>query len=512
MAKKIRRVRTFARTATKTQEKTLIDNAKQLYENPLQLLPDTSDSSCQKHLSQIEKRINKISRFKDDQDKLEKLANKKGIEGAFAGTLYLAISEKAPYLGVLKLPTGDITYAQRGKADREKLIGIQHHNDPVLRLLTLKELAFKRNFNLYSWDTGYICSGKTPEPPQPFIDFISNKIKLTRHKNVIYCPHLKPDLIKNSKIHKEHYLRIHWKSAEWYCGICKDCAKNTKNTMFTISKYMLEPELSEDFDISIIAEVIKHHTTEDTDTQYISEYLSGQLTDYNFITKNVSSRKSAIGEAEEKILVVNGTSYGDDIQGFIKALKPAKHEIPALEYILQEIEEPLVLDQASSTKIYEKYWTNFGKQYLATVITDEKMIDSFMQLDETPQEILKFANEFIKRQQILSQYPTYSKLPPLAQFIDSTVKTYLTFGKDKTLTDLKQHPDTPKGRSIAYAFFLFFKKEKDFKWKYTAEEVESGEFLLTYVKNLMTGKPSHYSQHLQDILTASGSNEQLPKK
>jgi hypothetical protein len=275
---------------------------------------------------------------------------------------------------------------------------------------------------------------------------------------------------------------------------------------------MLEPELSEDFNISIIAEVIKHHTTEDTETQYISEYLSGQLTDYNFITKNVSSRKSAIGEAEEKILVVNGTSYGDDIQGFIKALKPAKHEIPALEYILQEIEEPLVLDQASSTKIYEKYWTNFGKQYLATVITDEKMIDSFMQLDETPQEILKFANEFIERQQILSQYPTYTKLPPLAQFIDSTVKTYLTFGKDKTLTDLKQHPDTPKGRSIAYAFFLFFKKEKDFKWKYTAEEVESGEFLLTHVKTLMTGKPSHYSQHLQDILTASGSNEQIPKK
>jgi hypothetical protein len=512
MAKKIRRVRTFARTATKTQEKLLIDNAKKLYENPTVILPETTDSICQKYLNQLEKKINRIYRYKDDQDKLEKLANKKGIEGAFAGTLFLAISEKAPYLGVLKLPTGDITYAQRGRADREKLIGIQHHTDPVLRLLSLKDLAFKRQFNLFSWDNGYICTGKTPDPPSPFIDFISDKLKLTRNKNVIHCPHLKPQKIIDGDIQKEYYLRIHWKSADWYCGICKDCTKNTKNTMFTISKYMLVPELSLDFDISIIAEVIKHHATEDTQTQYISEYLSGKLTDLMFIDKNIRTRKDALGETEEKILVLNGTSYGDDIQGFIKALKPSKHEIPALEFILQEIQEPLIIDQASSNKIYEKYWITHGKQYLTTVINDEKMVDSFMQLDETPSEILKFVREFIERQQILAQFPTYSNLPMLAQFIDLTVKTYLTFGKNKTLTDLKQHPDTPKGRSIAYAFFLFFKKEKDFKWKYTPEEIESGEFLLTYVDELMKGKPKDYSNNLQDLLTASGSNEQLPKK
>ena len=273
---------------------------------------------------------------------------------------------------------------------------------------------------------------------------------------------------------------------------------------------MLIPELSSDFDISIIAEVIKHHSSDDTQTQYISEYLSGQLTDLDFINKNIRTRKDAIGQTEEKILVVNGTSYGEDIQGFIKALKPAKHELQALQYILTEIEEPLVIDQASSNKVYEKYWTTLGKQYLETVINNKKMVESFIQLDEPPAEILKFVNEFIERQQILSQYPTYPKLPPLAQFIDTTVKTYLTFGKDKTLTDLKQHPDTPKGRSIAYAFFLFFKKAKDFKWKYTPEEVESGEFLRPYIEKLMKEPPKNYPQNLQDILTASGSNEQLP--
>lgn len=273
---------------------------------------------------------------------------------------------------------------------------------------------------------------------------------------------------------------------------------------------MFAPELSKDFNIAVIAEVIKHHDMDDTQTQYISEYLSGQIKDLEFINKNIRTRKESVGQSEEKILVVNGVSYGNDMNGFIKALKPAKHEIPALEYIINEVEESMVLDQASSNKLYEKYWTTYGKRYLTTVINDEKMVESFIQLDETPTEILKFVSEFIERQQILAQYPTYTSLPPLANFIDSTVKTYLTFGKNKTLTDLKQHPDSPKGRSIAYAFFLFFKKAKDFKWKYTPEEIESGEFLLTHVEKLMNGAPKNYAQNLQNLINASGSNEQLP--
>ena len=46
--------------------------------------------------------------------------------------------------------------------------------------------------------------------------------------------------------------------------------------------------------------------------------------------------------------------------------------------------------------------------------------------------------------------------------------------------------------------------------EYTPEEVESGEFLRPYIEKLMKGTPKNYPQNLQDLLTASGSNEQLP--
>ena len=143
---KMRKVRTFARTASKSMEKNLVENAKELMEDPYLILPEYSDKYSIKYFGKIKKSLDKVSRFKDNQKKLEKLSNKRGLDGALAGTLLIAYSEKAPYLGVLKSPTGDVTYAQRGRADKEKLIGVQRFNDPVFRLYGIKELALKKSY------------------------------------------------------------------------------------------------------------------------------------------------------------------------------------------------------------------------------------------------------------------------------------------------------------------------------------------------------------------------------
>ncbi len=48
MVKKMRRVRTFARTAAKSMEKRLIENAKQIKKDPYIILPDYDDSHSEK--------------------------------------------------------------------------------------------------------------------------------------------------------------------------------------------------------------------------------------------------------------------------------------------------------------------------------------------------------------------------------------------------------------------------------------------------------------------------------
>lgn len=510
MAKRIRRVRTFARTATKSQEKNLIANAKKLQEDPFVILPECTDHSCDKYFVKIKNRLERIYRFKDEIDKLERFSYKKGLEGAFAGTLSLALSEKAPYLGVVKFSTGDVTYAQRGKADKEKLIAVQHFDDPVLRILGIKDLAFKKKLYVFSWDKGFVCTGKDAKPPKEFVDFILNKIGFSHKKNVACCTHITTEKAKNKEFLKQYYLRINWKSADSIIAICKDCVKSTKNTMFTISKYMLSPDISADFEIDVMAQVVKHQDTEHRhETSFIDEYLSGKLSDIEFINKNIKSQEESVKQSEEKILVLNGISYGSDVQGFVDGLKPNKYERQALEFILGKIEEPLIVSEASPNRILERYWNDHGKAFIETIVDDKKMADSFFHLDDTPSNISTMVFEYKERQSILSQLPQFDSLPPLAKFADNIARTYKTFGKKKALIELKKRPDNPKGRSLTYAFLLAFNKGEDSKWKYSKEEIEYGEFLKEYAKNLLEASPKNYTKKLKDLLTASGTGETI---
>ncbi|KYK24208.1 hypothetical protein AYK24_06455 [Thermoplasmatales archaeon SG8-52-4] len=509
MAKKIRRIRTFARTAAKSMEKKLIDNAKKLREDPHLFLPDYEDNYSKKYFDKIKRNLDKVNRFNDDIKKLEKLSNKRGLEGALAGTLVLTHSEKAPYLGVAKFPTGDVSYAQRGRAEKEKLIAVQYFDHPVLRLLGIKDIAQKRKLHIYSWDEGYTSTGLKPNPPKEFIDFIINKIGLTSKNGFATCKDITKEEINNEKSSSKNYLQINWKSAKVTIAICEDCAKLNKNTIFNITKYILEPDISDDFSIRVVGQVIKQHESDAQDTKNIDEYLAGKLTDIEFIKKNMKFREESIKESGEKILILDGVSYNTNIDKFLKALKPNEFERKGLEFILDQVNEPIVLNNVTPNKVLERFWKDFGLESINSILKDEEMSKKFFSLEDTPSDILELVFNYQERQQILSQLPKYKSLPPLAQFIDNVVRTYKTFGEKEALAEIKKRPENPKGKSIAYAFLLVFEKAKDKKWQFSQVEIEYGDFLREHVKKLLNSEPKNYHKFLKELLVNSGSSEDI---
>ena len=509
MVKKIRRVRTFARTAAKSMEKKLVENAKKLREDPFLILPDYEDKYSIKYFKKVRKGLEKVNRFKDDIKKLEKLSNKRGLDGALAGTLILSHSEKAPYLAVAKFNDEDISYAQRGRADKEKLIGVQYFDNPVLRLLSIKDVAQKRRLNIYSWDNGFISTGLKACPPKDFIDFLVKKIDLTYSDKLLSCEHIKPDTLKAGELIERNYLKIYWKSAELMIGICEDCSKLFDNTIFKISKYLIQSDLSDDFSIDVIGQVVKKGVTESTQTQNKKEYLSGELSDVEFIRKNMEQREESIRGSGEKILILDGVSYGTNLNQFIDALKPNRFEREGLKIILEKIQEPIVFNNVTPNKVLERYWKDNGFGAINSIINNEEMAKKFFSLDDTPSEILQLVFNFKERQKILMQLPKYKALPPLAKFIDAVVKTYKTFGEREAIVEIKKRPDDPKGKSIAYAFLLVFGKALDKKWQYTPVEIEYGEFLREYAEKLLNSEPNNYQKALQELLTISGSSENI---
>lgn len=510
MAKKQRKMmRSFARTAPKSQEKHLIENAKKLQEDPFLIIPTCTDES-KKYFQKLRKQVTKIHRYHTDEKKLEKLSHKKGLDGALAGTYLLAISEKAPYLAALRFPTGEVTYAQRGKSDKEKLIAVQHFDDPVFRLRGIRDIVFKKKLHVYSWDTGYVCTGQQAQPPKEFIDFITKKLELPSVNDVMSCPHVPAEIAKNKEYLPLNYLRINWKPAHIIIAVCENCTKSTKNTMFTISKYMLQKNLSDDFNIEVMTPVGKHDVLSETQqSTHLQEYLAGRLTDYEFIKKIAKSKEEHVKQAQEKILVLDGVSYGADVNRFIEALQPNDSEKTALEFFLSNTQEPLIVSKTTPSKIIERYWDLYGVPFLDSILDDKEMVASLFKLDDSPANIVMLALEYKQRRKILSQLPVYMKLPPLAAFADTVARTYRTFGEKKALSEIKNHPDTPKAKTIAYAFLLSLGKGSEVKWKYTKEEIDYGEYLKDYAQKLLTVEPENYSTVLQELLTACGSSETI---
>jgi len=510
MAKKNRKMGAFARTATKSREKNLVENAKKLSKDPYLILPEYTDNHSRRYFGKIKKSLDKVHRFSEDTKKLDKLSRKRGLDGALAGTLLIAHSEKAPYLAVVGFHTGDITYAQRGKADKEKLIAVQHFDDPVLRLLGVRDIALKKRLHVYSWDKGFISTGLEPKPPKEFINFVIGKIAVSGKKGVTVCEHITIESAKKKDFLKKYYLRIKWRSGDTIVAICEDCARSTKNTMFNITRYILEPDLSDDFSIDVVGQVVKHKEQEyGSQTLYIDEYLSGGLTDHEFIIKNMEQQEKSIKQSEEKLLILNGVSYDRDAEGFIEALKPNRFEREGLEFILERVEEPVVLTDVTPNKVLEFFWKKHGLASICSILDDKETAEKFFSLDDTPSNILEMVFNYKERQQILAQLPQYKSLPPLAKFADHIARTYKTFGEEKALGEIRKRPDNPKGKSLAYAFLLALGTGKDKKWQYSPLEIEYGEFLKEYAKRLLDSKPGDYSKTLQELLTASGSAENI---
>jgi hypothetical protein len=273
---------------------------------------------------------------------------------------------------------------------------------------------------------------------------------------------------------------------------------------------MLQRNLSDDFAIEVITQVGKHQSPSDTQkTASLQEYLSGSLTDADFIKKISKSQEDSVKTAEEKILVLDGVSYGADVPRFVEALQPTAYEKTALEFFLTKTQEPLIVSKTTPSKVLDRYWTQYGKEFLESILDDKEKAASLFQLDDTPSNIILLAFEYQQRQTILSRLPVYKSLPPLATFADTVARTYMTFGEKKALVEIKNHPDTPKAKSIAYAFLLALGKGTEIKWKYSKEEIDYGEFLQGYAKKLLTVEPEQYSLVLQELLTVSGSSETI---
>lgn len=503
--------KSIVRNASKTMEKNMVKQSKALFDNPLRVLPDTDDAESVKRFKKIQKQLEKIDGIKNDVAKLEKKAKKKNLVGAVAGTLLISHSEKAPFLAAAKLPSGTVYYAQRGQAPKEYLIAAQHTDNPFYRIFGIRDISLKYHLHVYSWNNGFLSTGLTPNPPEEFIDFVTNKLEYKKDEKIVHCPHLLKNNILNDAVTDQPYLHIHWHSADLHIGICQQCASKKKNTIFSMTKYMVADDIDEDFTLSVIGTIVKDKTFDSEEvTRFTEDYFSGKLNDYSFIEKNMNYRHEQLAGKDQQVYVLDGLSF-ENADEFINALHPNTYEEKALRRMLSLHQKPIIVADVTPNDVLLLYWDQYGNEIINDIINDKKLTDEIMSLSESPSVMVKTAFEIKNKQNILNQLPSYKSLPDIASYADELARIYRIQGKQKLFSALRSPPNHPKKRAIAYGMLLVINKQADMKWKFSKIDIESGEFIKPYLETLLKEKPEQYHESLQHVLSASGFSESLDK-
>ena len=432
------------RIATKQHEKKIIENAKKLKENPYVVIPECNCKKCP--FDKMKKLIDKFN----DEEFLQKMAKGKDLIAALAATILIAKEEKIPYIAFKKIGNENVIYAKRGRAKDEYLIAIQNWDKPNLRLLGYLNFAKKKKINLFSMPDKLICSD---EMPAEFIKFIKDKFE---------C--------KN-----DEYISIKWNGNE-----IRLCGKG--NSIVEISQYFYYPEFWKKASIDVNVNVIKcgkkcneclieEELKQKADPGF---YLKGHQTDEKYMENYRNKIKWAI--EKKKVFIINGICHGNDINEFIKILKPKEWEIEEIKKILENENRAIFLDQPSSAKLLEKYG-----------------IDS-----------LKLREKWIKmkRNEILSKLPSI-KGGKITTFIDEIARAYKTEGKEGILKFIKSKKMNVKEKAISYAFLLSTNSRID-EWKYSKMEKEFGMELAKHVKKILDSNGKEYEKAVKELAKFAG--------
>ncbi|MGM0405829.1 MAG: hypothetical protein ACQEQM_06790 [Thermoplasmatota archaeon] len=504
--------------ASKTEQKKLVQNAKDLQKDPMKIVPECQSSCLLCKFGRVKRKVKKIEKYKDDEETLKKLSKRgPGLSKALAGTLLLAIAGKAPRLGTAMTPKGEVSYAKRGSAKKKRLIGLQHFYDPNLRLIAYTKEA-KKGYYLYSVGDRVVCTGKKDDPPEDFVkDSINGSSYNFHEKNdVYYCS-------KSSQKKNKTYFELLWGSSGKRFIIDTSCAKRSTNLFMELVSGMISKDNSNSFKIK--AEYMMDCRSDcktcrfgeytSVESELEDDYFNGNISD-NKLLKTFEEDSFNKVKKKENVYAIGNRCYGKDIAAFLDELRYEDHEKPAVEAVVKGT-DGLVLESGTVNEFFSKLWAKKGINAINALINDKKTAKKLYEkydIDEThPREILKMALKIKQKNEKLSNLPEFKKLPPKAKLADELARTYKIEGKKSAVKRLEDFEirDT-RMRSLAYGFMKAFGEGDSLRWKYSESEVESGEFMEDYIKTLLDAEGEGYARALKDLLKISGSTKEIEVK
>jgi hypothetical protein len=478
------------KTAAKSEQKKLVSRLKVIHQNPSLLLPKTRSGT--KEAEVYSKVLNELELAKKQYDNPPSFISsifgskpKDPLAKAYGASLTI-INSGAPVMAIARFPHGEVNYVLRGSGiSKEKLIGIQNHENRLWSRFAHLDYVKKHKFFIYILQKGMVCTGTKPKYPKELWDEACNDIKVKVGNDSPFG------------------LEISCESlGETIIIPAKRMSKSKENSYSHFLKHQVafEPNLDFILDIkSMFSDIVSRKPEE-----VLSNYGKGLISDNELWSSVLSYQKKEILEKDQQYFIVSDNIFTKE--KFMDQISNSKIDEAIVEDILSDYNTSVVLDNMSLSSFTEFTWDESGKSLVNRI--DPNEVNNYVG-DNSLDLLRKLYNQIVK-ESLTSEYPKFKSLNEPLKILDNVVRLLKVDEKARALKLLENLvSNNNMTKSISWSILVCLKATSSRAWKYSKEEKALGDLLSDNIDKLIKSKPEGYTTILELISERIGLGNKL---
>ena len=461
-----------------------------IHQNPSLLLPKTRSGTKEEKV--YSKVLNELELAKKQYDNPPSFISsifgskpKDPLAKAYGASLTI-INSGAPVMAIARFPHGEVNYVLRGSGiSKEKLIGIQNHENRLWSRFAHLDYVKKHKFFIYILQKGMVCTGTKPKYPKELWDEACNDIKVKVGNDSPFG------------------LEISCESlGETIIIPAKRMSKSKENSYSHFLKHQVafEPNLDFILDIkSMFSDIVSRKPEE-----VLSNYGKGLISDNELWSSVLSYQKKEILENDQQYFIVSDNLFTKE--KFMDQISNSKIDEAIVEDILSDYNTSVVLDNMSLSSFTEFTWDESGKSLVNRI--DPNEVNNYVG-DNSLDLLRKLYNQIVK-ESLTSEYPKFKSLNEPLKILDNVVRLLKVDEKARALKLLENLvSNNNMTKSISWSILVCLKATSSRAWKYSKEEKALGDLLSDNIDKLIKSKPEGYTTILELISERIGLGNKL---
>lgn len=488
----------------------IVESARAVRDNPEQAVPSCR-GSCPMFcfFKRARKAVDRRQGMLGDDSKLQRWSNW-GNKLGRAYAVALRIAEQGPesleFFQNVRTHAGEVPIAPWGNAPVLAHVGLQHHLDQSLRLLTAVPFVSEGEV-VYATREGLVCS-HDGEPPEQTVEMLFEVLPVRRASPTLArCPHIGEDITDAT------FIEIGWQGAGLSVRVCDACAPG--NLLASMQELMVTPDPLDVLDIDVHLPELQEPgggTVPQVDIHLprsvLQAYVNGEQGDAGLIEEAKRARAYELRQLDEPLIVRGRSVYKPPFDGFVEEIDPPQPQRSLVEAALKRLDRPVVLHRGTPVELLEQVWDPLGEEALLEVAGEDgrELFDPRADAGDI-ERLLDQVEKARARQRVEQELPDYEEIPSPVDLAHRTVRRLVGEGRESAQQLLSTAPE-PDKRAVGLALVRALGLPSR-TWTVDGRTEDTAEHLVPYVERLLDARGDEYHEALQALLRATGSTREL---